>query len=86
MGSFVCVFSWWDWRTNKDDAVVERSGLFSFKNFSLVTSLSETSHCWTTCHSWLASDASSSRVVVLGESITNKGNHFLNRISKIGLE
>jgi len=34
----------------------------------------------------LTSDRGSSRVVVLGEGTLDKGNHFLNKIFRIGLE
>jgi hypothetical protein len=34
----------------------------------------------------LAGDRGSSKVVVLGEGTSNKGNNFLNKIFRIGLE
>jgi len=85
VGDFGCIFSWWDWHVGKGDVVVEHVGLFSFKNYSLVTCLGETC-CCTTCHSWLVSDIGFSRVDVIGEGTSDKGNHFLNRIYRIGHE
>jgi hypothetical protein len=34
----------------------------------------------------LVGDIGSSGILVLGEGTSNKGNHFLNKMSKIGLE
>ncbi len=57
-----------------------------FKNCSLVTSSDETCHYCATWRSWLVGGTTFSRVVVLGEDISDKGNHFLNKMFKIGLE
>jgi hypothetical protein len=70
----------------KGDVVVERVNLFSFKNCSLVIGSCETCHCCITWCYWLIGDTCSSGVVVLGESTLDKGNHFLNKMSKIGPE
>jgi hypothetical protein len=35
---------------------------------------------------WLIGDIGSFGVVIFGEGISNKGNHFLNKMFKIGLE
>jgi hypothetical protein len=67
----------------KGDVVVKRASLLSFKNYSLVTCLGETYHYYATRHSWLVGDIGFSRVI-LGEDISDKGNHFLNMMSKIG--
>jgi hypothetical protein len=66
--------------------VVERAGLFSFKNCSLVIGLGETCCCYITLCSWLVGDKSSFGVVILDEGTLDKGNHFLNIMFKIGLE
>jgi len=52
--------------------------VFSFKNYSLVAGSSE---IW---RFWLVGDTSSFGVAIFGEGTSNKGNHFLNRMSKIG--
>jgi hypothetical protein len=70
----------------KGDVVVERVGFLSFNNCSLTTSSNETYYCCTTWRSWLVGDTSFFRNVVIGEGTLNKGNHFLNIMSKIGLE
>ncbi len=69
----------------KGDVVVKHASLFSFKNYSLVTSSSETYSC-PTLWSWLVGDKCFSRVVVLGEGTSDKRNHFLNKMFKIGPE
>ncbi len=66
----------------KGDVVVECVSLFFFKNYSLVTCQNETYHCCATWCFWLVGDTSSSKVVVLDEGTLDKGNHFLNRMSK----
>jgi hypothetical protein len=70
----------------KGDVVVKCVNLLSFKNCSLIIGLGETCCYCTTWRSWLVSDIGSSRVDVLGEGTSDKGNHFPNRMSKIGLE
>ncbi len=69
----------------KGDVVVECVGLLSFKNYSLVIGSDETYCCCATWHSWLVGDIGFFGVV-LGEGISDKRNHFLNIMSKIGLE
>jgi hypothetical protein len=66
----------------KGDVIIKHASLFSFKNYSLVTSLGETYYC-ATLWSWLVGDTCFSRVV-LGEGTSDKGNHFLNKMFKIG--
>jgi hypothetical protein len=75
-----------DMHVGKGDVVVERVGLLSFDNCSLVTCLGETCQSCTTCHFWLANDIGSFGVVVIGEGTSYKGNHFLNRTYRIGHE
>jgi hypothetical protein len=70
----------------KGDVVVKCANLFSFNNYSLVISSGETCRCCATWRSWLVSDTSSFGVIVLDEGTLDKGNHFLNKMSKIGLE
>jgi hypothetical protein len=77
---FVHVFSRWDLRVGKGDVVVKCVNLLSSKNYSPVTSLGETCCCCVTWCSWLVGDTSSFRV----EGTLVKGNHFLNKMSKIG--
>ncbi len=70
----------------KGDVLVKHVGLLSFKNYSLVTSSGETCcYCATWRSRWVG-DTSSFGVVVFYEGTSNKGNHFLNRMFKIGLE
>jgi hypothetical protein len=46
--------------------------------------LSETYHYCATWHFWLVHDIDSFGVIILGEGISNKGKHFLNKMSKMG--
>jgi hypothetical protein len=85
VGDSVHIFNQWDWHVGKGD-VIECAGLFSFKNCSLVIGLGETCRCYITWCSWLVGDIGSFGVVILDEGTLDKGNHFLNIMSKIGLE
>jgi hypothetical protein len=67
------------------DVVVECVGFLSFKNYYLVIGLGETRYCATWCF-WLVGDTRYYRVDVTGEGTSDKGNHFLNNMSNIGLE
>ncbi len=62
---------------------MERVGLLSFKNYSLVTGSNETYHYCTTLCSCLVGDIGSFGVV-FGESTSNIGYHFLNKMFRIG--
>jgi hypothetical protein len=72
------------WHACKGDDVVECANLLSVKSCSLVIGLGETYHWCTTWRSWLVGDIGSSGIVIFGESTLDKGNHFLNNMSKIG--
>jgi hypothetical protein len=69
----------------KSDVVVKRVGLLSFNKCSLLINSGETYHCCATLHSFLVGDIGFCGVVI-GESTSNIGYHFLNIMSKIGLE
>jgi len=69
----------------KSDVVVKRVGLLSFKKCSLLISSGETYHYCATLHSFLIGDIDFCGVVI-GESTPNIRYHFLNIMSKIGLE
>ncbi len=62
----------------KGDVVVEHANLLSFKNCSLVTGSSETCRYYATRHSWLVGDIGSSRITIIDEGTSDKGNHLLN--------
>jgi len=70
----------------KGDIVVECANLLSFKNSSFITCLGKACCCYTTWHFWLVGDTCFSRIIVLGEGILDKRNHFLNIMSKMGHE
>jgi hypothetical protein len=86
VSSYVHIFSCWDWCVGKGNAIVEHVDLLSFKNSSLVIGSSETYCCYATLRYQLADDTCSFGVVVFGEGNSNKGNHFINKISKISPE
>ncbi len=66
--------------------MVKCVGFLFLKKCSLVENLGETYCCCATWRFWLVGDIGSSGIAILGECISNIGNHFLNRRSKIGPE
>jgi hypothetical protein len=86
VGGSVCIFNRWDWCVDKGDVLIKHANSFSFKHCSLITSSCEICHCCITWHFWLVGETCFSGVVVIVEGTLDKGNHFLNRLSKISLE
>jgi hypothetical protein len=70
----------------KGNVVVEHVSFLSFKNCSLVIGSSETCRYYVIWCSWLVGDIGFSKVAIIGEGISDKGNWFLKKMSKIGLE
>lgn len=83
---FIHVFNLWNSRVGKGDVVIDHVGLRSWKKNSLVTSLGEFPCSWIAGWVEHIGDTSSPWVVTHGMGSSNKGNHFLSKMSKIGLE